>query len=362
MSFDYSLHGRHAIAFEDKCANCHHVYDEAVQKLRYEKGKEESCRSCHGKTDQERTLSLANAAHRACVSCHLRRAGEALETGPTECAGCHDEQDRMGIEELEVVPRLVRGQPDRAWIHGANAASPMVAFDHKAHEGLTDSCSNCHHQTLGACDGCHTLAGSAEGALVTTSQSYHLQHSEHSCVGCHSAQTAESSCAGCHSALGAAPAQASCAVCHSGPLPDPESVETELPPPRELVLAVLPDISEDFPETVVIDGLADRYGESKLPHAKIVAKLDAIVRDSALAVSFHGDTDTLCSGCHHNSPVGTRPPPCRSCHAEMGAATHDQPGLKVAYHRQCIGCHTAMDLPQQGCTDCHAAKTKGVES
>jgi formate-dependent nitrite reductase cytochrome c552 subunit len=51
-----------------------------------------------------------------------------------------------------------------------------------------------------------------------------------------------------------------------------------------------------------------------------------------------------------------RPPACRSCHAAMNEATVDRPGIKVAFHRQCIGCHIAMGIAKQGCTDCHAAK------
>jgi hypothetical protein len=136
----------------------------------------------------------------------------------------------------------------------------------------------------------------------------------------------------------------------------------EPPAPVEASLDALPATSDDFPETVVIEALVNTYEASKLPHAKIVAKLDGFVRASSLAEHFHGDTATLCSGCHHNSPAGTRPPPCRACHAETADPVRDRPGLKAAYHRQCVGCHIAMALPQQGCTDCHAERSKGGES
>jgi hypothetical protein len=118
----------------------------------------------------------------------------------------------------------------------------------------------------------------------------------------------------------------------------------------------LPALSEGFPETVVIDALVSEYEASVLPHAKIVRALDAPVRDSSLASRFHGDSATLCSGCHHHSPVGVRPPACRSCHSESADPISDRPGLKVAYHRQCVGCHVEMAVKQQGCTDCHALK------
>jgi len=144
-------------------------------------------------------------------------------------------------------------------------------------------------------------------------------------------------------------------VCHSGPPPGSQALETT-PTQVDLRLDPLPNPSDDYPETSVIESLVDTYEASTLPHAKIVGKLDEIVRESTLAGRFHTDTATLCSGCHHHSPVGTRPPPCRACHSGEADATRDFPRLKVAYHRQCIGCHIAMNIQKQGCTDCHAAR------
>ena len=192
-------------------------------------------------------------------------------------------------------------------------------------------------------------------------QAYHQPESEHSCVGCHAEHTANKECAGCHQSMSQLPAENTCVVCHNGPPPASPALETA-PTMAEVRLDVLPTVSDAFPETVVIEGLVDRYEASKLPHAKIVRKLDEYVRQSKLAGRFHSDTETLCSGCHHRSPIGTRPPPCRACHAETADPTRDRPGLKVAYHRQCMGCHIAMDLPQQGCTDCHAERAEEVES
>jgi hypothetical protein len=356
MTFDYSLHGRHARAYEDKCENCHHVYDEAEEKLRYEKGKEEGCASCHGAKDEQRKLSLANATHRSCISCHLARIAAELAAGPVRCGGCHDVERRLAIETLDEVPRLMRGQPDTLWIASAEAKSAVVAFNHKDHETLTTSCSSCHHKSLKPCKDCHSLSGALEGGGITTAQAHHLSSAEQSCVGCHSVRTGSKECAGCHRSLGHPPSERACTVCHSGP--QSGSLNGDGPPPSfdEVRLAALPTASDDFPETVVINGLVDRYEESKLPHAKIVGKLHEIVRASTLAGRFHGDIDTLCNGCHHHSPAGTRPPPCRSCHSETADASRDKPGLKVAYHRQCMGCHIDMGIRQQGCTDCHASK------
>jgi len=93
-----------------------------------------------------------------------------------------------------------------------------------------------------------------------------------------------------------------------------------------------------------------------MPHLKILARLDAPIRASRLARQFHGTVEAMCAGCHHHSPAGERPPRCAACHGPTAAATMDKPGLKVAYHRQCIGCHQRMGIDKQGCTDCHAER------
>ena len=361
MSFDYSLHARHSKAYEDKCENCHHVYDEATEKLKYEKGKEEGCSSCHRTVDEDRKLSLANASHRSCISCHLERTRAELDGGPVLCVGCHETAHRNAIRKLDEIPRLMRGQPDTLWVRGEGAKSATVAFNHLRHEPVTDSCSACHHQTLKPCDECHSFMGSPEGSGVTMDQAFHLSRSEHSCVGCHAQKTLEKQCAGCHYTLSESPAERTCVVCHNGPPPDSQALETA-PMFVDLRLDPLPIPSDDFPETVVIATLVDTYEASTLPHAKIVGKLDEKNRESKLAGRFHVDTKTLCSGCHHHSPVGTRPPPCRACHSAKADATRDRPGLKVAYHRQCVGCHIEMNIQKQGCTDCHSARTEEVES
>jgi hypothetical protein len=355
MRFDYSLHARHAIAAEEKCETCHHVWDEASGKLRYEKGAEESCRTCHGAVDVGRNFSLANASHRSCVSCHLERSAAAAKGGPTRCVGCHEAEQQATWAQLEEVPRLKRGQPDITWVHHVEARYPAVAFDHLGHEGVTPFCSDCHHQTLKGCDSCHTLGGSEEGAGVTLVQAHHGPDSAYGCVGCHRAAAERRQCSGCHHALAAAPSERSCIICHAGPATAEGVLETP-PALAEQAHDPLPDFSDDFPETVVIDAIAGDFEPSKLPHGKIVKALDAAARKSPLAVRFHDGSGTLCAGCHHHSPIGTRPPPCRSCHADSAEPMSDHPGLKVAYHRQCIGCHIEMAIPEQSCTACHALK------
>lgn len=356
VRFDGSLHGRHALAYPDTCDPCHHVYDEGEGKLRYEKGAEEACGACHGKHDEDRRLSLRNATHVDCVGCHLQRVEQRLEAGPVQCVGCHDGEHLQAIKKLEAPPRLVRGQPDAAWLRTPGIQSKPVPFPHLGHEKTTDVCSDCHHSKLKPCRECHGLVVADDGGGVVLERAHHMPGSPHSCIGCHSAYASSGECAGCHIQLRPGVSERSCATCHSGPEGDPVLTELAAPVFEPVKLAALPAVSDLFPETIEIGWLADRYEASRLPHAKIVTRLDTIARASRLASRFHGGVDPLCAGCHHNSPIGSRPPPCRSCHGADHDGLIDRPDLKTAYHRQCLGCHIAMAIEQQSCTACHASR------
>ncbi len=361
MTFDYSLHHRHERNYVDDCGACHHVYDEATKTLAHKKGAESACRDCHGKEDDGKNFSLANASHRACISCHRARGEKKQETGPIECAGCHDAGKQQAIEKLKQVPRLERQQPTLTWIHAPEASSKVVLFNHELHEPLTKNCSTCHHQTLKACSECHKVEAVAEGGGVSLEQAYHRASSEHSCVGCHSQESAKKACRGCHQVLTPPPGEAACLVCHAGPQPGAEKLALPEPVASQTMLADLPADSHDFPAQVEIGTLAKKYQAAKFPHRKIVAALHQNVVDSRLATAMHSKTETLCAGCHHHSPVGERPAACGACHDAKGTADKDQPDLFTAYHRQCVGCHQQMGLKQQGCTDCHAEAAQEVE-
>jgi hypothetical protein len=355
LHFDYSLHARHAKAAEDKCETCHHVYNEAAKSLEYKKGAESACGDCHGETDVDKNPSLAHAAHAECINCHAKRVKTSAKAGPVLCVGCHDAAKLNAIQRLAEPPRLMRGQPDRTWVHMGDSAAKTrfarVPFDHKRHEPAASSCATCHHKTLESCATCHDPMGQAKGGGVTLEGAFHAPASERSCVGCHDQRASAKPCAGCHREPHATAAEGACAVCHKGPL---ALVDEKVSPfeDREVVLASLPPFSADFPEVVTIDGLAKKYGPAKLPHGKIVQALDKAARQIPLATAFHGKPDTLCAGCHHHTPAGARPPPCRSCHALAGSEQTDQPGLRAAYHRQCMACHERLQKPL-GCTGCH---------
>lgn len=370
MRFDYSLHQRHVLATkdngEDDCEKCHHVVDEKTGKLVRKRGTEDACGSsgCHGDVDVGDNLSLRNASHRDCIRCHFQRRAEDAKAkrGPIECAGCHDEQAAAKREVLTDPPRLQRGDmPEVVWLAAPGVETNLVAFDHRTHEKTGEFCTSCHHDSMKACDECHTIDGSEDGDQVTLEQAYHRLSSEHSCVGCHEREARERDCAGCHARLPRPPGESSCKTCHNGPLAGTplDDIPAALP---ELVLDPLPETSdEEFPDTIKIDNLAADYGPTEFPHRKIVENLDEAIRLSKLASQFHVSTRVLCAGCHHQSPVGTRPPACKACHDERAAEDEDRPSLKAAYHRQCIGCHQQMGIEKQGCTDCHEAAGKEVQ-
>ncbi|MCP4247852.1 MAG: cytochrome c3 family protein, partial [bacterium] len=63
-----------------------------------------------------------------------------------------------------------------------------------------------------------------------------------------------------------------------------------------------------------------------------------------------------CSVCHHYTPEGARHPACKSCH-EVSPVREDmqKPGLKAAYHRQCLNCHREWSHAT-ACEVCHPPK------
>ncbi len=403
IGLDKSLHYRHVAAKaiapvndpQKNCGACHHVYDEAAKKLAWVKNKEDSCRACHGDARVEKKPSLREAAHTQCITCHrgVAAAPAKADSGPVSCAGCHDPAMQAKFKVVRDVPRLERGQPDAAMVlpetgkdapKGMKGTMKPVAFSHKVHEAASNTCRACHHVKIDNCTTCHTLEGVKDGSFVQIEKAMHQPDSMKSCVGCHNQKVQTPSCAGCHGFMktGAKPqSAAACAVCHadpvgpSGPL-DAKAVADGalLKAPREqraevaaATLAVrrttkgtLP--ADDIPEFVTIGVLSDKYEPSKLPHRKIINTLMAAIGDDKLAATFHTDKATVCAGCHHNSPVSKTPPKCASCHGKpFDPAKGDRPGLKAAYHQQCMGCHNRMKLEKPAdtaCAECHKERAK----
>ncbi|UIJ37783.1 cytochrome C [Desulfobaculum bizertense] len=387
--FDLKLHATHvnskaipaASGEKENCSSCHHVYDKKQDKLVYAKGEEGSCRYCHKDTAQDKTVSMQQASHTACVSCHLEKQEQKLATGPVTCEGCHDKaiQDTRKAKTAKTpTPRLMRGQDDAILLTApgkkAEAGMGAVVFNHKAHEMVVKDCRTCHHEKIESCSKtCHTEKGSKEGGFVTLDQAMHSKTSSASCVGCHNQQKKQKQCAGCHSMIpeNKAASEQNCATCHEQ---DTKKAGAMLKMPKaEKKAAMQQEIAtreqsggtydlKDIPETVSIDVLADQYNAAQFPHRKIVASMLKGIEGSELANVFHTEKGTFCQGCHHNSPASLNPPRCASCHKDaVNNSASAKPGLKAAYHRQCIGCHEAMDIqkPQAtACADCHTERNK----
>jgi len=343
VAFERDLHALHVEKTDGKCASCHHEETDGNPMG--------LCGDCHGDAGAGEAPSMRAASHETCVGCHSSTGEAGNGKGPVDCGGCHGGGRWRPALDGPPPKRLVYGQKDRLVMHTSGAGSLPVPFDHKMHEDQAAFCSDCHHKTLKACGDCHTVSGTGEGGGVTLENAMHEASSGRSCVGCHEEAAREKSCAGCHHAISGVPGVKSCEKCHFG---------TEVPPATGEV-ASLPPTSDDFPETVVIDSMADEYGPSTLPHRKIVERLFKDSEHNRLAEHFHSEVDTLCSGCHHNTPVGMKPPPCSSCHGDSAHPVEDKPGLKAAYHRQCITCHQKMEIGKTGCADCHSRASEGGE-
>jgi len=126
--------------------------------------------------------------------------------------------------------------------------------------------------------------------------------------------------------------------------------------------------AEDAPESVTIDAMAKHYEPVEFDHLLHV--------DYASCQECHHHTtgvkvaDPDCIRCHANSPEADEVS-CAECHAvdrftTKYLLTHndpelyhiDKPGLKGAYHLNCIGCHVIITGPT-GCQDCHTMTEAG---
>jgi hypothetical protein len=377
IGMDRSLHYRHSQAQNEKCERCHHEFDEVTKKLFHAEGKEGTCRYCHKDATEENRLSLRLASHMACIDCHSKTLAKSDDAGPITCGGCHDPAQQELVEKLTVVPRMKRNQPDMVFVRStksglknSNPATRMnlVPFNHKAHENYNDSCRVCHHANLNACVQCHTLQGTKEGNQITLEASMHRRNVNMSCLGCHDLNQRDPKCAGCHAGIARARQQDpdACQGCHMG---DGTQVAASIQntEEKELVAGMLDSrnpvthtfAESDIPENVEMKTLMNQYGPVKMPHRKIVQTLSGNIKDNMLARYYHRDENTLCQGCHHNSPAAKKPPGCASCHGRpFDERDPFKPGLMAAYHRQCMECHEAMGIEKPVATNCVACHQK----
>ncbi len=367
---------------KDNCGACHHEYDKKARKTVYVPGKEGACQYCHLKTDTKEARSVQTVTHESCLNCHLAiKAKKVIKTGPTVCEGCHSSEFQKSIKVIDSVPRIQRKQPDAVLMATAmNQAiaagkeplmgiSPVV-FDHKMHETSEKTCQSCHHASLEKCSACHTTTGDKKGDFITLEKAMHALRDTQSCVGCHAQAQKKQDCAGCHTQMTSKKMdQQACKSCHSIELADakrfPAKSEDQVKLAHSAIAGrKMPPIAydkKDIPEKVAIDVMKKDYEAAAFPHRKVVDTLLARLNKDTMGKYFHKDMYSMCQGCHHNSPMTATPPKCVTCHSiAPQKASNGRPGLKGAYHGQCIGCHDQMGIEKPAataCIECHKKKS-----
>jgi hypothetical protein len=317
-----------------------------------------SCRDWLAEIPEGESLTKKETAHPKCIKCHLQRKAEKKDSGPVYCKECHS-GIRRPLEELADIPRLECEQEEKILIKVKDARMNYVPFDHKSHEADTRFCQTCHHDTMDACNTCHTLKGIEEGNYITLSEAYHDVSSQLSCIGCHESKKKEAECAGCHHLLKTGLIKSACNSCHTGTLESLENSSTLAAPDL-----LYPD---DLKKEMEINLIENEYGSSKFPHDEIAKKLTEISNKSKLARYFHKNEMSICQGCHHYVPIDEKAnlPLCSACHLVREKPDEPATDLLGAYHRQCLGCHKHMGksenkiLPKE-CKECHEEKAKST--
>jgi hypothetical protein len=128
-----------------------------------------------------------------------------------------------------------------------------------------------------------------------------------------------------------------CHTCENPTLPHPC-----LPACTRVEAAALKLAQKLGPEVVILDELEGVYLPVPFDH-KGHAHMAEMTRG--------------CSTCHHYTPEGGEHPACKACHEKEAAGTDiRKPGLKGAYHRQCLNCHKDW-IDETDCAICHRRKS-----
>ena len=132
-----------------------------------------------------------------------------------------------------------------------------------------------------------------------------------------------------------------------------------------LLLAVIAGLAGsegvDMPDTIIIKYIQKEYDPVAFDHT-----MHADMADSCGECHHIHDQEvnSTCSDCHllnsetFRSSASHGFPPCSDCHTEYSLEEPWMPGLKVALHRKCFGCHIGMNelgSSPSGCVEmCHA--------
>lgn len=186
-----------------------------------------------------------------------------------------------------------------------------VEFSHEAHTYVTEGCETCHHHSQEgenpSCSECHNSSSAKDLGIADLKEAYHGK------------------CMGCHKKMEMGPT--GCNECHAK-----QTLKVPL-----VIQTTTKKSSKTGPETLSLNRLEMKYEPVVFSH------------------EMHTLLAEDCATCHHHSTAGETPS-CAECHgAPFNPENLNLPGLKGAYHLQCMGCHKEMGAPV-GCTECHAKK------
>ncbi|KAA3610126.1 MAG: hypothetical protein D8M58_07170 [Calditrichaeota bacterium] len=140
-------------------------------------------------------------------------------------------------------------------------------------------------------------------------------------------------------------ADINCRECHSCSEPTHKNPCLKLFPDFRRDGITLDHSADEASELFVIDTLMDLYEPSVFTH-KLHAEMAAMAGG--------------CESCHHFNPPG-KILSCVSCHEPEKKSDISKPGLKGAYHRQCLNCHREWGHTTK-CTICHEKRGNISES
>jgi len=132
----------------------------------------------------------------------------------------------------------------------------------------------------------------------------------------------------------------SCQSCHPAAQSATDDAPAQAAPQlNNRVLAT--DHTNRGPDVIRIDRMARYYSPVPFAH------------------KIHADMSEMnggCANCHHYNQQSDTPAACVECHpSTSGEGTLDQPGLKGAYHRQCLNCHRDW-AHENACEYCHTER------
>ena len=137
--------------------------------------------------------------------------------------------------------------------------------------------------------------------------------------------------------------ESACGRCHSCNNPTPQDTCLQsCTRPRDADMS-----GGRGPDLVILNQLEDAYLPVPFDHKGHAEMADMIEG---------------CVTCHHHTPKGQQHPACKTCHGISDAqASIDKPGLRGAYHQQCLNCHREW-INERDCDICHREKTRRLTS